>query len=91
MNGKLDFGKCLLLDVYNLPYAVYLSPDETQPKSNDGYFIFVIFEVGKVLMFVCVCSKRKCTGNPLNLKWKSEEEPKKEIWVFIDQSHKLVE
>ena len=43
VTGKLDLGECLSLDVYNLPSAVYLSPVETPPTSNDGYCMFVQF------------------------------------------------
>ena len=34
----LDLGECQSLDVINLPSAVYLSPIQTPPPSNDGYF-----------------------------------------------------
>ena len=43
VTDKLNFGECLSLDADNLPSAVYLSPVETPPKSNDGYFMSVQF------------------------------------------------
>ena len=40
MTGKLEFGECLSPDADKLPSEVYLSPVETPPISNDGYFMF---------------------------------------------------
>ena len=47
-------------DLKNLPYIVYLSPVETPPQSNDGYFMFVQFGVTQAPTFGCTCPKRKC-------------------------------
>ena len=37
MSGKFDLGECLSLDADHLQY---LSPVESPPTSNDGYFFF---------------------------------------------------
>ena len=53
MNGKHNLGECLSLDADSLPSANYLSPDETQQTTNDGYFLFVQFgaELENTLFF----------------------------------------
>ena len=38
LTGMLAVGKGLLLDADNLPSAVYLSPVQIQPPSNNGHF-----------------------------------------------------
>ena len=43
-----------------LPSAVYLSPVQTPPPSNYGYFMFVfLFGVRQAQIFSCACLKRK--------------------------------
>ena len=56
----LDLGECLSLDTDNLPSAVYISPVQNPPPSNDGYFMFVGIEVVYAQTFGCACTKRKC-------------------------------
>ena len=56
----LDLGECQAQDLIKLPSAVYLSPVETQPPSNDGYFMFVQFGVRQAKIFGCAYPKRKC-------------------------------
>ena len=41
----LELGEYQSLDATNLLAAVYLSPVQTPPPTNDGYFMFVRFEV----------------------------------------------
>ena len=41
VTGMLDLGDCLSLDTDKIPPAVYVSPVQTPPPSNGGYFMFV--------------------------------------------------
>ena len=65
----LDLGGCQLLDADILTSVVYLSPVQTQPPSNDGYFMLVCFRVKKAQIFGCLCLKQKCMVNGLFLIW----------------------
>ena len=37
----LNFGECQSLNADNLPYTVNLSPIQTPPPANDGYFLLL--------------------------------------------------
>ena len=56
----LKLGECQSLDANSLQFAVYLSPVQTPPPSNYGYFIFVRFGVKQAHIFGCAGPKRKC-------------------------------
>ena len=60
VTGKNDLGESMSMDADNLSPAVYLSPVETQPTSNDGYFMLVKFEARQAQISGCACSKHKC-------------------------------
>ena len=55
----LELGECLSLAAGNLPSAVHMSPAQTPPPSNDGYYMFVKFGVRQAHIFGCACPKRK--------------------------------
>ena len=55
----LDLGEGLSLEADNLPSVVYLSPVQSQPPLNDGYFMFVKFGDRQAQIFGCVCPKHK--------------------------------
>ena len=45
VTGMLDLGECQSLRGNNSPSAVYLSPVQTPPFSNNGYFMLVQFGI----------------------------------------------
>ena len=63
VTGMLDLEEFQSLDANSLPSAVYLSPVQTPPPSNYGYFMPDRIRVKQAQIFGGSCSKRKCRAN----------------------------